>query len=110
MSAENLFDRLFRCERSARGAVLYEHREITYDELREATVRTAETLHSLGIVHGDRVAILLNDSPEFIASFVAIISLGAIAAESGTTFHLERLRRPCGHHRSAVSECSVGKL
>jgi benzoate-CoA ligase family protein len=79
MNAENLFDRLFRSERSARVAVLYEHREITYDELRETTVRTAETLHALDIVHRDRVAILLNDSPEFIASFVAIISLGAIA-------------------------------
>src|SRR3989442_8842370 len=79
MNAENLFDRLFRSERSARLAVLYEHREITYEELREATVRTAETLRALGMVHGDRVAILLNDSPEFIASLVAIISLGAIA-------------------------------
>ena len=79
MNAENLFDRLFRSERSARVAVLYEHREITYEELREATVRTAESLHALGIVQGDRVAILLSDSPEFIASFVAIISLGAIA-------------------------------
>src|SRR5438105_2706565 len=79
MDAENLFDRLFRSERSARVAVLYENREITYEELREATVRTAETLHALDIAHGDRVGILLNDSPEFIASFVAIILLGAIA-------------------------------
>src|SRR6266478_5170494 len=79
MNAENLFDRLFRSERCARVAVLYEHRELTYEELREATVRTAEALHALGIVHNDRVAILLNDSPEFIASFVAIISLGAVA-------------------------------
>jgi len=79
MNAENLFDRLFRSERSAHAAVLYEHRVITYAELREATVWTAEALHALGIAHRDRVGILLNDSPEFIASFVAIISLGAIA-------------------------------
>src|SRR5258708_21110572 len=79
MSTENLFDRFFRCERSARGGVLYQNREITYEELRERTVRTAEALHALGIAHGDRVGVLLNDSPEFIASFVAVISLGAIA-------------------------------
>jgi benzoate-CoA ligase len=79
MVAENLFDRLFRSERATRLAVLYEHREITYQELREATMRTAEVLHALGIADGDRVGILLNDSPEFIASFVAVISLGAIA-------------------------------
>src|SRR5438445_6887648 len=79
MSTENLFDRLFPSERSARVAVLYENREITYEELRDETVRTAEALHALGIAHADRVGILLNDSPEFIASFVAIISLGAKA-------------------------------
>src|SRR5258707_15656889 len=79
MSSQNLFDRLFLPERAARVAVLYEHTEITYQELRDRTVSAAETLNALGISAGDRVALLLNDSPEFITSFVAIISLGAIA-------------------------------
>jgi benzoate-CoA ligase len=47
--------------------------------MRSSTLRIAEALHALGIGNGDRVGILLNDSPEFISSFVAIISLGAIA-------------------------------
>ncbi len=80
MTATSLFDQLYPPERAARVAVVYEQREITYEELRAATVRAAEALRALGIVEGDRVAILLNDSPEFIASFVAIISSGAIAA------------------------------
>ena len=79
MNAATLFDRLYPPERDAQTAVLYERREITYAELRSATLRTAEALHALGIGNGDRVGILLNDSPEFISSFVAIISLGAIA-------------------------------
>ena len=79
MNADSLFDRIFRSELDALVAVLYEQREITYEELRAATVRTAEALHALDIGETDRVAVLLNDSPEFIASFVAIISLGAIA-------------------------------
>ncbi len=79
MNAASLFDQLYLSERASRVAVLYERREITYAALRDETVRTAEALHALGIANGDRVAILLNDSPEFIASFVAIISLGAIA-------------------------------
>src|SRR6266581_3976558 len=74
-----LFDRLFPSDRASRGAILYEHREITYAELRDETIRVAEVLNGLDIQVGDRVAILLADSPEFIASFVAIISLGAIA-------------------------------
>jgi benzoate-CoA ligase family protein len=79
MSSQTLFDRLYLPERAARVAVLYEQAEITYDELRDRTVRAAEVLKALRIDPGDRVGILLNDSPEFIASFVAIISVGAIA-------------------------------
>ena len=79
MTAGNLFDQVFRAERAARGAVLFEHRQLTYEELRALVVQTAERLHAGRITKGDRVAILLNDSPEFIASFVSVISLGAIA-------------------------------
>jgi len=79
MGSQTLFSRLYLPERAARVAALYEHKEITYEKLRDGTVSAAEALHASGIGAGDRVAILLNDSPEFITSFVAIISLGAIA-------------------------------
>ncbi len=75
----DLFDRLYQPERAARVAVLYDQTEITYEDLRVETLRAAEALNALSIDAGDRVGILLTDSPEFIASFVAIISLGAIA-------------------------------
>src|SRR5438034_2432534 len=113
MNAENLFDRLFRSERSARVAVLYEQRDITYDELREATVGTAETLHALGIVRGDRVAILLNDSPEFIASFVAVISLGAIAVPINMALRKEEhlfILRDCDAHAAIVEAQAAQRL
>src|SRR5262252_8361927 len=74
-AAMNLFAELFRPDRSSRNAVLFEGREITYADLRDETVRAAEVLHALGVQPGDRVALLLSDSPEFIASFVAIVSL-----------------------------------
>ena len=89
VNADSLFDRIFSPERDGRVAVLYEQREIAYEELRAATVRTAESLHALGIGGKDRVAMLLNDSPEFISLFVAIISLGAIAVPINMA-----LRRP----------------
>jgi len=79
MESAGLFERIFLPERATRVALLYEHREIGYGELGEQVLRAAESLRDLRIAEGDRVAILLADSPEFIASFVAIISLGAIA-------------------------------
>ena len=74
-----LFDRLFPDERNDRCAIMFERREISYAELRAETRRVIRVLQRLGAARGDRVALLLADSPEFIASFVAIISLGAIA-------------------------------
>lgn len=70
---------IFQEERAGRVAILFEDREISYAELRSLTLSTAEKLSALGARSGDRVALLLNDSPEFVASFVAIVSLGAIA-------------------------------
>ena len=79
MAEQTLFERIFRPECDERVAVVFEQRCITYGELRSLTIKTAEKLNALNVKPGDRVAILLNDSPEFIASFIAIISLGAIA-------------------------------
>src|SRR6185503_640214 len=79
MASPTLFAEIFKPERDASVAVMFEQREITYGELRTLTTRAAEKLNALNLSAGDRVAILLNDSPEFIASFVAVISLGAIA-------------------------------
>ena len=79
MVAANIFAEIFKPERNARVAVMFEQRDITYSELRALTLETAGKLNALDVRAGDRVAILLNDSPEFIASFVAVVSLGAIA-------------------------------
>ncbi|MDQ2855047.1 MAG: benzoate-CoA ligase family protein [Acidobacteriota bacterium] len=79
MPAPNLFDAIFTPDRDLQTAVLCRQRKVTYGELRAETIRAAEVLKQIGIGNGERVAILLNDSPEFISSFVAIQSLGAIA-------------------------------
>lgn len=74
----NLFDAIFARDQAA-PAIYFGHRELTYGELRAGTVRMAQVILSLGARSGDRVALLLNDSPEFIEAFIATCSLGAIA-------------------------------
>ena len=78
-NSENLFDQIYLAERTNAVAIRFEHREITYGQMRSATLHAAEALVATGVAAGDRVALLLADSPEFVAAFVAIISLGAIA-------------------------------
>src|SRR5581483_10835158 len=79
MNSRSLLERICQPERESRPAILFEQRAITYSELRGEVLRAAESLNASGVVAGDRVAILLADSPEFVASFIAVISLGAIA-------------------------------
>ena len=99
MTRQTLFEEIFLPERDRRVAVLFEDRAITYADLRELTVATAQRLRGLNVRSGDRVAILLNDSPEFIASFVAIISLGALAVPINMALRTEEqllILKDCG--------------
>jgi benzoate-CoA ligase family protein len=75
----NLFDAIFNQESLDRVAVLFEQQRISYSELREQTLGMMQALRFLEIERQDRVALLLNDSPEFVALFIAIVSHGAIA-------------------------------
>src|SRR5260370_4721246 len=109
MTAATLFSAIFAEGRDSRIAMFYEQREITYGELREQTIGTAEALHAMGLEQGDRVAILLHDSPEFIASFVAIQSLGAIAVPINMglrTDEQEKILRDCTA-RAAIVEADL---
>ena len=113
MDAPTLFDRIYPPQGAARVAILYEHRRITYGELRDTTVQTAEALRALGIREGDRVGILLNDSPEFIASFVAVISLGAIAVPINLALRREDqlvILKDCGAAAAIVEAKAADSL
>src|SRR5262249_28440455 len=109
----SVFKRIFPGERAAKTALLFEHRQITYAALRDETVRVSELLHGLGMKPGDRIAILLADSPEFIASFVAIISLGAIAVPINLALRRQEqlfILKDCGASTAIVEGAVANSL
>src|SRR5215213_6216539 len=61
----NLFNAVFRNSPSS-PAIRFDGRTITYGELRAETSTMAQVINSLGVASGDRVALLLHDSPQFI--------------------------------------------
>src|SRR5439155_760447 len=61
----------------ARTAVVFYGRNISYRELREATDRLAFALAGLGVKKGDRVALYLLNSPQFIIAYFAALKCGA---------------------------------
>ena len=74
----NLFDAIFTHDPSS-PAIYFGRRKMTYGDLRAETLRMGQWISSLGARRGDRIALLLHDSPEFVEAFIAICSLGAIA-------------------------------
>ena len=60
-------------------AILYNKQQITFAELDQRIKKTAEILRYLKINQGDRVALLLPKGLEFIETYFAVLSLGAIA-------------------------------
>ena len=59
-------------------AIVFEKQTISYNELSNRADRTCIWLQSIGIEKGDRVAVMLNNCPEFIDLFLACSRLGAI--------------------------------
>ncbi|WP_053335618.1 AMP-binding protein [Salinispira pacifica] len=69
-----------------REAIRYENQVISYQEADGQANRVAGGLESLGIVPGDRVAIMLPNIKEFYYSFFGIQKLGAIAVPFNTMY------------------------
>ncbi len=60
-------------------ALFFGHDTITYGELLSRTHRLASGLRGLGVDETSKVAILLRNVPEFVISYYAVLSLGAVA-------------------------------
>ena len=65
--------------------------QITYGWLRETSNRLANVLRAHGVARGDRVAILLQQSPEVAAIHIAIYKLGAVALPLAVLFGTDAL-------------------
>src|SRR5574341_2199834 len=82
----------------ALGHRLYES-VLTYRQLDDAANRFANALISLGVKKGDRVAIHLPNSPQFVISFFGALKVGAIVAAFNPLYtapEVERQLNDCG--------------
>jgi len=62
-----------------RAALHHQDRVVGYGALEESSARCRGALAELGVQPGDRVALLMHDSPEMVIALLAIMGMGAIA-------------------------------
>ena len=78
---------------------------VPYDELWRTTNRMGNVLRAHGVEPGDRVLLALEDSPEWIAAWIAAMKIGAVGAHVYTYLrahdyaYLLDLVRPAAHIR-----------
>jgi long-chain acyl-CoA synthetase len=66
--------------------------KLTYQQLNEKVDRFANALYQLGVRKGDRVALMLPNSPHFVIAFFAAIRIGAIVVNNNPTYTARELK------------------
>jgi long-chain acyl-CoA synthetase len=73
-------------------AIVFGQKKITYKKLDELTDHAAIGLIDLGIKKGDKVAILLDNCPEFVISYYGILKAGAVVVPINYMFKIEEAK------------------
>jgi benzoate-CoA ligase family protein len=82
--ATHFVDRNIREGRGENVAIECAAERVTYRQLLERTNRAGNALRNLGVHPGERVLLLLLDSPEFLYSFFGAIKIGGVAIPVNT--------------------------
>ena len=64
---------------------------LSYAQLDEASNRVANALKEMGVSKGDRVAMLLPNSPEFVVIYFGVVKIGGIAVPLDIRYRLDEL-------------------
>ena len=67
-----------------RAAILHAGGTLTYRDLDAAVSRAANAIDALGVRRGERVCLLMNDTPQFCAVFLGTLKAGAVAIAVNT--------------------------
>ncbi len=82
--AEYFIDRHLEEGRGDVPGMLYGEKSLTYRQIAERVNRAANAFRQAGVGRGDRVMLLLLDSPNFVAAFWGAIKIGAVAVPANT--------------------------
>lgn len=89
----NTADYLLQFSNDSRSAIISNGKSYTYGELRDACARLLDGLLAIGVEPGDRIGLLADNSLFWVASYLAILKLGAVAVPFPTLSTLEDLHR-----------------
>jgi benzoate-CoA ligase family protein len=108
-----LVDRHVGEGRGASTAIRYEGQSITYADVLTGVYRVQSALDDLGVVTGDRVLMVMNDDPAFIAWFLGCVRSGVVPVPISTMLtgaDVASIAADCGAKVLAISAENVDRL
>ena len=90
MNLNQMLERAVKRYGGKTAVAMGDHR-LSYAELGEASNKVANTLISMGVRKGDRVAMLLPNSPEFVTTYFGVVKAGGVAVPLDTKYKLTEL-------------------
>src|SRR6185369_6560033 len=73
-------------EHPSRPALLFKGAEVSYDQLQRQSNAFAAALAALGVGHGDRVALILPNCPQFLVAEIGAWKVGAVVCPINPTY------------------------
>jgi long-chain acyl-CoA synthetase len=74
-----------------------------YVQLGRQVARAAQGLADLGVVAGDRVALVLPNCPQHVVAFYAVLRLGAVVVEHNPLYTADELRHQFEDHGATIA-------
>jgi long-chain acyl-CoA synthetase len=74
-----------------------------YVQLGRQVARAAQGLADLGVIAGDRVALVLPNCPQHVVAFYAVLRLGAVVVEHNPLYTADELRHQFEDHGATVA-------
>src|SRR3972149_2400157 len=99
--------------RADRVAFLHEDGAVSYGRILELVNRVGNALLELGLGRGERLLLVLQDRPEFVASFFGAIKVGAVPVPVNTLMRAKDYRYFLNDSRARVaivSESLMGEV
>lgn len=72
-------------------AIVCEEQRLSYSDLDKASNKVANALIEMGVNKGDRIVLLLNNSPEYVVTYFGIVKIGAIAVPLDPKYKVDEL-------------------
>ena len=87
---------------SERIAVIHERKEVSYKQLKQFILIAAEKLSNMGLMHGDRVCLYIDNSIEYIVIYYAVWKCGCVVVALNTESKARNIINSIDHSKAKL--------